>query len=92
MMLEFTAWLFGLLSAGIFAYLALRASLLHRRAERVAGRVASSPPSAARDFFDRFSQRLKVEAGWRPMDHGLIIIAIMALSINQLLNGIKLFV
>lgn len=87
---EVIAWLFGALSAGAFAWLALRASLLHRRAQRIQDRTMRSQPSEARSFFNNFSTRLKLEAGWRPADHRLIIIAIISLIISQVLSGIRL--
>lgn len=89
-MLDLFAWLSGAVSGGVFAWLALRASLLYRRAQRMRERAENSKPSQARAFFENFSTRLRLEAGWRPKDHGLIVVAILSLLVHQLLSGIRI--
>lgn len=76
-MLAFFSWLCGMVSAGIFAFLVYRASLLHRRARNIELNVKKAPPTITSGFLDKFSKRLKIEAGWRPIDHRLITLAIL---------------
>lgn len=93
MILEAFAWVFGALSAFIFAWMALRASLLYGQAQRKEEQAEKSSPSQqkAAQFFADYARRLRVEAGWRPRDHRLIVAAVIALGISQASSGIALF-
>lgn len=90
MKLELVAWGAGALSAGIFAYLAFRASLMFWNAEKARERAEQTGGPRTRRLFDGISRRLKTAAGWRRQDHYLISAAIMFLVINQLMSLFQL--
>ncbi|QTF91372.1 hypothetical protein [Halomonas sp. BM-2019] len=85
MSLDVTAWLAGALSAGIFAYLALRASRMFMKADKARVRAGQTSGGRTRRLWVSFSQAFTRAAGWQKMDHLLIWAAVGLLAINQLI-------